>query len=131
MLIIKKIRPTTCNICNGKVEYINNTKIYGKPYGSGYCYYCTNCGAYVGTHRVRPKEAFGILANQEMRQMKMKCHDIFDSMWETPTQRKKLYAWLANALKIDIKDCHFGYFDMNMLNKAYIILTDKKKGRIN
>lgn len=126
MVKIKKLRPTICNICGGKVEYINNKQIYGRPYGSGFCYYCTNCGAYVGTHAIRPKEAFGILANEEMRQMKMKCHDIFDSMWETCAQRKRLYKWLAERLKIKYEDCHFGYFDMPMLKKAYAILTEKR-----
>lgn len=128
MLKIKKLRPNTCNICGGKVEYISNKQIYGKPYGSGYCYYCSNCGAYVGTHKVRPKEAFGILANEEMRQMKMKCHDIFDRMWNTCEERKRLYKWLAKELHIDIEDCHFGYFDMDMLSRAYKILVERKKG---
>ena len=65
-----------------------------------------------------------------MRQMKMKCHDIFDSMWSSCAQRKKLYKWLANELKINVEDCHFGYFDMDMLNKAYIILLNKNKAVI-
>lgn len=121
-LVIKKLRPKECNICGGKVEYIQNKHIYGKSYGSGYCYYCENCGAYVGTHRVRPKEAFGILANAEMRQLKMKCHDLFDKMWTTGEQRKRLYKWLAKELGINVEDCHFGYFDMDMLKKSYKIL---------
>ena len=37
--------PKTCNLCGGRVEYISNAKIYGRPYGSGYCYHCTACGA--------------------------------------------------------------------------------------
>ena len=85
------LHPKICNLCGGDVEYISNEKVYGKKYGSGYCYHCTKCGAYVGTHKSRPKEAFGILANKEMRQMKMKCHDKFDALWETPTERRKLY----------------------------------------
>ena len=59
---IKILRPTECNICGGEVEYIPNKQIYGKSYGSGFCYHCTNCGAYVGTHKPRPKDALGILA---------------------------------------------------------------------
>lgn len=54
--------PTKCNICGGLVKYIPNKEIYGKSYGSGFCYYCTNCGAYVGTHVPQPKVALGILA---------------------------------------------------------------------
>ena len=43
--------PTVCNLCGGKVIYTSNARIYGKEYGSGKCYLCTNCGAYVGTHK--------------------------------------------------------------------------------
>lgn len=42
--------PTRCNICGGPVTYGSNARIYGKEYGSGYCYLCERCGAYVGTH---------------------------------------------------------------------------------
>ena len=71
--------PTKCNLCGGDVVYISNARIYGREYGSGRCYYCTSCKAYVGTHKPRPREAFGILANAEMRNMKKKCHKLFDS----------------------------------------------------
>lgn len=124
---IKKLRPTVCNLCGGKVEYIPNKLIYGKSYGSGYCYHCTECDAYVGTHKPRPKEALGILANSEMRDMKKKCHALFDPMWKTSAQRQTLYVWLAKELGIKIEDCHFGYFDIETLNKAYEILKLKSE----
>lgn len=114
--------PKTCNICGGEVIYTTNDKIYGKRYGSGYCYLCTNCGAYVGTHRPRPKEALGLLADKEMRIMKMKCHDLFDRQWTNQHQRSMLYKKLADQLSIPIEQCHFGYFDLSMLKKAYEIL---------
>ncbi len=110
MVIIKKLRPTQCNICGGKVEYIPNKQIYGKPYGSGFCYHCCDCGAYVGTHRIRPKEAFGILANDEMRKMKMKCHDIFDKMWNTPQQRKKMLRMVGKGIKYKSRRLPFRIF---------------------
>ena len=59
--------PTVCNLCGGKVIYTSNARIYGKEYGSGKCYLCTNCGAYVGTHKPRPREALGLLADAKMR----------------------------------------------------------------
>lgn len=98
--------------------------IYGREYGSGKCYLCTNCGAYVGTHKPRPKEALGLLANKEMREMKVKCHSLFDERWKSKKHksRRKAYEQLANQLKIPVSECHFGYFDMDMLNKAYEIL---------
>ena len=123
--------PTKCNLCNGKVDYISNSRIYGREYGSGKCYYCTKCGAYVGTHKPRPREALGILGNEEMRNMKMKCHELFDLKWKNePTSkkrhiaRKRAYKELADKLHISAKECHFGYFDMDMLNKAYERLKD-------
>lgn len=118
--------PTKCNICGGRVEYITNDKVYGKQYGSGYCYRCTKCGAYVGTQKPRPKEAMGVLANDRMRKGKMKCHEIFDSIWrgekEEQLKRGRLYSMLANELGIPKCDCHFGYFDIDMLCKAYKVL---------
>lgn len=123
--------PTKCNICGGKVIYMSNAKIYGKEYGSGKCYFCTKCGAYVGTHKPRPKEALGILANAEMREMKMKCHELFDQKWKNEqtfkkrcSARKKAYRELSGKLNIPIEECHFGYFDMEMLNKSYSILLE-------
>ncbi|MBQ7818518.1 MAG: hypothetical protein IJ341_02355 [Bacteroidales bacterium] len=120
------LHPTVCNLCGGEVEFISNSLIYGKPYGSGYCYYCTSCGAYVGTHKPRPKDALGILANNEMREMKKKCHAIFDTMWTSHKERSKQYAWLAKRLGIKVQDCHFGHFDLETLNLAYTILCEAK-----
>lgn len=123
--------PKFCNICGGKVEYIENKLIYGKRYGSGYAYRCTSCGAYVGTHEPRPKQALGILANKEMRNWKMKCHDLFDSFWKgqknPQRKRKDCYAWLAEKLGISISQCHFGYFDLDTLKRAYEIIVEAKQ----
>ncbi len=124
------LHPTICNICGGKVVFISNSKIYGKEYGSGKMYYCTNCGAFVGTHVSRPEEAFGILANKEMRELKKQCHTLFDVNWKSENShsgyrkaRSRAYKKLAKALEIPLSDCHFGYFDMEMLIKAYKILS--------
>ena len=68
--------PTRCNICGGPVTYGSNARIYGREYGSGYCYLCERCGAYVGTHKPRPREALGLLANEPMRTGKKMCHAI-------------------------------------------------------
>ena len=127
------IHPTKCNLCGGNVIFTSNSVIYhGREYGSGKCYLCKSCGAYTGTHKPHPTEALGLLANKEMRKMKMKCHDIFDECWKNePTSkkrhfaRKRAYKDLAEKLNISEKECHFGWFDMEMLNKAYEILQTK------
>jgi hypothetical protein len=126
------LQPTICNLCNGDVEYISNASIYGRTYGSGYCYRCRNCRAYVGTHERRPKIAFGILANEEMRKWKMKCHGVFDNLWQSRNEserqryRKKYYEKLAEKLNIQPESCHFGYFDLTTLKQAYEILISGK-----
>lgn len=126
------LQPTTCNLCGGTVIYTSNSIIYGKEYGSGKMYYCTRCGAYVGTHTPRPKEALGILGNKKMRDAKMKCHDLFDIQWKNkPTLKKRkaarrnAYQRLAESLQIPVECCHFGYFDLEMLEKAYKILSEQ------
>lgn len=121
--------PTRCNICQGKVVYISNARVYG----SGYCYYCTGCGAYVGTHKPWPDKALGILADGEMREWKMKCHGVFDPFWKRKGKRKTrgaLYGRLAEQMGIPVDDCHFGYFDLAELEKAYRIVSawDEERG---
>lgn len=120
------LAPTICNICGGHVVFTNNSVIYGKEYGSGKCYLCQSCGAYTGTHKPRPKEALGLLADEPMRKGKVMCHDLFDSMWrgkrKAQKKRKDLYVWLADQMGIPGEDCHFGYFDIHQLRQAYRIL---------
>lgn len=118
------LQPTVCNLCGGKVVFTSNAVIYGKPYGSGKCYLCTQCGAYVGTHAPRPHEAYGILANATMREGKKICHNIFDSMWHTRKERQDLYEKLAKEMGIPKEECHFGYFNLSQLQQAYTILIN-------
>lgn len=140
--VMVDLQPTICNLCGGKVEYISNDKIYGKSYGSGYIYRCTQCGAYVGTNKNKPKEALGILADKEMRGWKMYCHNLFDVLWKGRAEyikadgtkvkaikprmsRSSAYKLLSKELNIQWKDCHFGYFELLMLKKAYAVLKNK------
>lgn len=124
------IHPTVCNICGGDVVFTSNSVIYGREYGSGKCYLCTSCGAYVGTHKPRPREALGILADSEMREMKKKCHEIFDSIWQCESTRKRkhlkrraLYKQLSDLMGIPEENCHFGYFDAEQLSHAYQVVS--------
>lgn len=124
--IMVDLYPKRCNICGGDVSFVRNSLIYGKRYGSGYAYLCERCGAYVGTHKDAPTKAMGILSNIEMRKWKVRCHEIFDSLWrgKSRAQRKReaLYAWLAKKMNIPVEECHFGYFDLEQLKRAHRIL---------
>ena len=123
--------PKKCNICGGPVIYTSNSVIYGREYGSGKCYLCKNCGAYVGTHKPRPKEALGLLADAEMRDLKMRCHALFDLQWKSfkgnrKVKRQQAYKALAEELNIPVQDCHFGYFDKDMLLRAFSVLSNRQ-----
>lgn len=124
------LHPTVCNLCGGEVILISNALIYGKPRGSGKCYVCTCCGARVGTHIRKSNEAFGILSDKEMRNARMRCHELLDIHWRHKKRKVKyrsaMYKWLAKKMQIDSKDCHIGCFDMEKLNKAIEILEKVK-----
>lgn len=119
------LKPSICNLCGGPVRLTSNAEVYGgRTYGSGKCYICDSCGAYVGTHKPRPDEAMGILADAPMRSMKRAAHELFDARWTTQSERADQYAWLAGELGIAIQDCHFGYFDKQMLYKAILVMMN-------
>jgi hypothetical protein len=128
------LHPTKCNLCGAKVIYTSNAAVYGREYGSGKCYLCTRCGAYVGTHKPRPREALGLLADARMRKGKVMCHELFDAMWrgknKARDKRKRLYLWLSVKLEIPFEECHFGYFDLPTLRRAYVILRDTEPEKI-
>ncbi len=127
------LHPTVCNLCGGKVIFTSNTILYGKEYGSGKCYYCTKCGASVGTHVPHPDEAYGILSNKTMQMYRKKCHRLFDCLWKGSKNegkmRTKLYAWLAYKMRINARDSHFGFFNLEQLKEAerHLTLVQGKK----
>ena len=114
-------RPTVCK-CGGKVIY-GRMKDFGiTPYKSGYCYFCTKCGAYVGTHENRKKDALGVLSDGRTRRMRMVCHQEFDKHWDSTAGKNRLYFKLSKELGIKSEDCHFGYMDYEQLQKALNIM---------
>ncbi len=128
------IHPKICNLCGGKVILTSNAHIYGREYGSGKCYLCLSCNAYVGTHKPWPTEAMGLLADYPMREGKKACHALFDRHWKgkkkASKKRNDLYAWLAGKMDIPIEECHFGYFNIEQLRQAYRILCDAENKKM-
>lgn len=116
--------PKTCPYCNSKVIYTSNAAIYGREYGNGRCYKCTKCDAYVGVHS-GTKVPLGRLANRELRELKKECHALFDPVWKKKKiKRSAAYIRLANLLGIPHSECHFGWFDKEMLLKSKEILNN-------
>lgn len=110
----------TCNICGSEnVFLVSNSVVYGKEYGKvPYVYLCENCKSYVGVHpNMKP---MGILADDEMRELRKKCHALFDKTWKDNKERSVRYAELAE--KLDIKECHFSWMSKEELKKALTII---------
>ncbi len=101
-------------LVQGDVIYPNRHDLYALWYWS-----CVPCGAYVGTHK-QSKAHFplGRLANYDLRRGKNRAHRAFDPLWKDGSmKRKEAYAWLANGLHIDVRDCHIGMFNVDQCNQ--------------
>lgn len=115
--------PEECPYCEGKVELVSNAEIYGRAYGEWpWAYRCSTkvCGAYVGLH---PFTAIplGTLAHAELRKWRSAAKDAFNPKWdadESDMTRSEAYAWLAKQLRIDLGDCHIGWFDVAMCERV-------------
>ena len=117
-------KPKVCNLCGGDVKLVNNSVIYGKSYGNGKAYLCQKCGAYVGVVPGFSNRALGILANSKMRSLKVACHALFDPYWQShKMSRSEAYRRLAADMNLEVRDCHFGYFDEPTLKKALFIVA--------
>ena len=119
--------PVECDYCGSPVIFTSNSVIYGKEYGNGKCYKCTKCDAFVGTH-TGTEIPLGRLANKKLRELKKKCHALFDPVWKNSKNitRDRAYGRLADKLKIPVSTCHFGWFDEELLLRCIDIMSDKK-----
>lgn len=84
-----------CPYCSAKAEWCENSKIYGRNFGSSYmCYWCKNCGASVGCHR-NSRTPLGTMANQELKRLRMRCHAFIDASWKDANYaRRSVYLCL-------------------------------------
>jgi zinc-finger-containing domain len=116
--------PKVCPYCDHEVILTSNKELYGKEFGNGKCYLCRTCKASVGVHTGKGNRPLGILATQEMKALKILCHELFDPIWRSGNRsRNHLYQILATLLDIDPKDCHFGHFETPRLQEAIQIMS--------
>lgn len=123
--------PSACNCCGvSGVELVDNSEIYnGKSYGEwSYAYLCRSCGAYVGLHP-GTDIPLGTLADKPLRDDRQKAKAVFNQLWRDYMSRNQAYAWLAEAMHVDPKDCHFGLFDSEQCLQARILCTQYIKSR--
>lgn len=86
-----------CPYCNKPAKWCDNKEVYGKRYGKSYmCYYCKDCGAWVGCHQ-NTRKPLGTMANRELRIWRMKAHSALDPLWKSGEMtRHKAYKLIDN-----------------------------------
>lgn len=101
-----------CPYCQKEAPWVSNELRYGKRYGKSYmCYWCKDCDAYVGCHN-NTRKALGTLANKELREWRMKAHEVLDELWKRPKNgyaRRSVYIRLKEAFGREI---HVGEADI-------------------
>lgn len=114
-------RPTKCPHCGDHVSYVNNEKIYGRPYGRWpFAYRCDSftCDSYVGVHP-NTEKALGTLANRPMREARKEHKPKFFALLEKKGWgRNKGYKWLAEAMGLPRQKTHWGMFDVEQCELA-------------
>ena len=120
-------KPTICRYCGSPVVYTSNAEIYGKEYGTGKCYLCRNCRAFVGVHP-GTDTPLGTLANEELREWRKEAHFWFDRIWKKPTRittRYNAYGYLAKKMGLPRGETHIGMFEIEQCKK--VIKFSKEK----
>ena len=124
--------PTHCdNCCSVNVQFVNNEIVYGKSVGSWpYAYYCADCRASVGCHP-KTKIPLGRLADWATRQLRSRAHNEFDLLWRNGyMSRDKAYKWLAQALEIDVTQCHLSQLSKDQLKDTITLTSTYIKNNI-
>jgi len=113
-------RSMICPYCNQEAKYGSNEEFYGRRYGKSYmCYYCLDCGSYVGTHQ-NTKKPLGTMANKELRDWRIKAHAFFDPLWKSGKMtRQQAYEWLKEKLGQEI---HIGEADIETCKSVVGVL---------
>ena len=120
-------KPTICRYCGSPVVYTSNAEIYGKEYGTGKCYLCRNCRAFVGVHP-GTDTPLGTLANEELREWRKEAHFWFDRIWKKPTRittRYNAYGYLARKMGLPREETHIGMFEIAQCKKVIEFSKEK------
>lgn len=120
-------KPTICRYCGSPVVFTSNAEIYGREYGTGKCYLCRNCRAFVGVHP-GTNIPLGTLANNELREWRKQAHYWFDQIWKNPTRittRYKAYEWLSNELGLPRAKTHIGMFEKEECKKTIMLSQER------
>jgi len=141
---LRKVAPACADCgCSGQVRIAAGPEIYPDRsdlwrHREGFerwWWKCDGCGGYVGTHKgtITP---LGSPAGPETRVARQEAHAAFDPLWQRKASksgmsiskaRGKGYAWLAEQLGIDRRDCHIGHMNAEMARRVTVICRGVRK----
>lgn len=116
--------PTACDCCGGPVILSRNRVLYGKDFGEWpFCYRCPQCQAYVGLHP-QTDLPLGTMCDRATREARKRVKSYFMAVARVDYHgnRSAAYAALADAMQMDLALCHFGLFDLNDCERAYLVM---------
>lgn len=121
-----EVNNVICPYCNAAAKLVNGSVIYPhrRDLYEKQFWQCKPCDAYVGCHKPNVgygngSRPLGRLANAELRKAKSMAHAFFDPIWKDGLKKRgSAYAWLAEKLGIDSKDCHIGMFDVEQCKRV-------------
>ena len=115
-----------CQYCQEEAIWCENKTVYGKNYGRSYMMWlCKPCDAYVGCHH-NTERPLGTLANRELRELRKKCHKLFDEFWHDKESRTAAYMWLQDKMGLHRTQAHIGKFDKEKCLKLITIIKEEK-----
>ncbi len=127
-------RGELCPYCNSKTKLVSGDEIFTKGSGFGHLvfYKCASgCDAYCGTKIYKGiRESLGSIANKELRELRKKCHRLFDIKWKGATNeklaRRNAYYWLQKYMGLPDELAHIGMFDEEQCQILIQELNEKK-----
>lgn len=115
------MKSVTCPYCEKPAELKKGSWLYphSRHLHRKLFWVCQRCDAHVGCHGVS-SNPLGILANKELREMRIECHEAFDKLWhiEGGMSRDEAYQYLARQMGMTQKQCHIAKFDMEQCRQA-------------
>lgn len=103
---------------------------YTLKFGGRYFYGCSEypiCNAIHGCHQ-DSKKPFGIPADKETKQWRIKAHKSFDWLWKSGNmKRAEAYKWMQLSLGLSSKKAHIGMFDLNQCRQLIECVDEYEK----
>ena len=104
-------KPMRCPYCGSAMTLRPASDVYTDYEGDRQMYVCNRfplCSTYVGTHP-GTKVPLGIPANGDLRNMRIRAHQVFDLIWKRGIMtRDQAYRWFADSFCLRLQDAHIG-----------------------